>query len=643
MEILLALVAIVLILTPILAISAFVRVQKLESLGKNLHVPDLIARVYALEQRLAALEKALSGRAEAPAAPTTVATYREMPKPAPPVSLQEQGQQPAPIRPREPTPRAEERPSLFAARPLHGSRQEEASHLDMETLIAGRWLNRIGILALLFAVSFFVKYAFDNNWVGPTGRVAIGVLLGSAMLPWSHWLLSRGYSYFSEGIAGLGEAVLYVSIWAGWHYYGLFSQGVAFGALIVVTAVMTIVALGRNSERIAVLSLIGGFLTPEIVSTGRDQQIVLFTYLAILGASLLVIASRKDWVTLAPLSFIFTQVYFWGWYETFYVPAKLERTILFGTMFFVLYAAIPVLRAARRGQLGGLDIALVLVNAGSFLIALRTMLWPEHRWGLTVAVLLLSAAHLGVARSAPAPKDGESPLTRLLFAGLALTFVTLAIPIRLDGRWITIGFSVEGAILLYAGLRSKMVYLRYAGHLLFVIVAFRLIFLPIEAKQFLFNQRFAAYAVFVVSLAAALYEARREWSSLGDNEHGIFAVLAVAINVFSLLGLSLEFWDYFGRAATAGVESSLAQHLALSVLWTIYATGLILLGVKRQSPLLRWQALALYGLVAGKVFIYDSSYLERFYRILSFLILGIVLVVVSFLYQRKILRERSES
>jgi len=115
----------------------------------------------------------------------------------------------------------------------------------------------------------------------------------------------------------------------------------------------------------------------------------------------------------------------------------------------------------------------------------------------------------------------------------------------------------------------------------------------------------------------------------------------VAINVFALIALSLELWDHFGSHAGLGIDSGLAQHLALSLLWTAYASGLIALGVKRESALLRWQALVLFGLVVVKVFIYDSSFLERFYRIVSFFILGLVLLTVSFLYQRKVARERS--
>ena len=117
-------------------------------------------------------------------------------------------------------------------------------------------------MALIGAMTFFLKYAFDNNWIGPRGRVAIGIVLGAAMLPWSQWLLRRGYSYFSEAIAGLGAAVMYLSLWAGCQYYALYSREVGFYTMMAVSAGMAAVALGRNSQRIALLSLVGGFLTP---------------------------------------------------------------------------------------------------------------------------------------------------------------------------------------------------------------------------------------------------------------------------------------------------------------------------------------------------------------------------------------------
>src|SRR5258708_23108816 len=109
---------------------------------------------------------------------------------------------------------------------------------------------------------------------------------------------------------------------------------VGFYAMIVVTAGMAAVALGRNSQRIALLSLFGGFLTPILVSAGKDAQIVLFSYLLTLGAGLLVIEMRRDWRWLTPFSFLLSQFYFWRWYSECYRPESVVRTVVFSTLSF---------------------------------------------------------------------------------------------------------------------------------------------------------------------------------------------------------------------------------------------------------------------------------------------------------------------
>jgi uncharacterized membrane protein len=646
MEILAVLLCLLVIATPILAILAFTRVQQLTEKLEAARLQELVARVYALEQRIATIGKELTSREVERRGAGSVTDTRPTATPVAPLpeipavsrtALANPAQEPP--KPREVT--ATSQRSVSPAAPLSLSHATGPSSPDLEALIAGSWFNRVGILALIVAVSLFLKYAFDNNWIGPSGRVAIGVLLGAAMLPWSQWLLGRGYSYFSEGIAALGQATLLLSIWAGCHYYTLFSRDVGFAGMIVVTAGMAAVALGRNSERIALLSLLGGFLTPLLVSSGKDEEIVLFTYLLILGGGLLLIAGRRDWRTLAPVSFVLTQLYFWGWYDTFYRPAKLELTIVFATLFFLLYFALPVIRTVRQSSLDSIGMFVVLLNSFAYLGALYVMLWPQDRWPLTLLVLALSAAHIGVARFVRSAKPGEWPVTQQLFAGLALSFVTLAIPIRLDGKWITLALAVEGAILVRTGFRSLAPLLRYAGFFLLAVAALRVVFIPLPAPQFLLNERFATYVGVIVCMGVALFTARERLADASEPETNTLGVLAVAINGYALLALSLELWDYFGRLVSLGIDTGLAQHLALSMLWTAYASILILIGIKRQSALLRWQSLVLFGLVVIKVFLYDSSYLQRFYRILSFLVLGVVLMVVSFLYQRKASRERA--
>lgn len=642
MEALIALLVLLLLSGPVLALVALFRSRASGNQVDPSFIQNLVARVYALEQRLASLER--NRESAAPAAPPQAA------KPEAPLPVVQRPETPLhaappppPLQPASARPAGTSQPLAAPPAFLHTTDARKSAPLDLESLIAGRWFNRVGIVALLFAVSYFLKLAFDNNWIGPSGRVAIGILLGALMLPWSQWLLGKGYAYFSEGIAALGEATLYVSVWAGCQYYSLYSRDVGFAAMIAITAVMAALALGRDSQRIALLSLLGGFLTPLLVSTGKDQQIVLFTYLLILGAGMLLIGALRKWAALAPLAFVLTQLYFWGWYSDFYHRTRpLERTVIFATLFFLLYAAVPVIRAVRFSELREIGVILLLANPFAYFGALWVLLWPESRLELTLFCLALSAGHLLVALALPVPASGQAPLARLLFAGLALTFATLAIPIRLEGKWITLAFAIEGAVLAWSGFRSASHYLRQAGYVLLGISALRLIFLPPPGGAFLWNQRFASYLAFILCIAAVLWAAREHLASLNDTERAALGVFSVAVNVYALIALSAEFWDFFGHPST-GLQPDLARHLSLSVLWTVYASALILVGVQRRSPLLRWQALVLFGLVVVKVFLYDLSFLERAYRILSFLVLGVVLLIVSFLYQRRIARERSGS
>src|SRR5258707_14651438 len=273
-------------------------------------------------------------------------------------------------------------PASASTSPVIGAAYaKSAAPVDLENRIAGNWFNRIGIVAILIAISSGLKWAFDNNVIGPSGRVAIGVLLGALMLPWGQWLFAKGYGYFSEGIAALGEATLFLSVWAGCQYYTLYSRDVGFAAMIAITAVMAAVAIGRDSQRIAVLSLLGGLLTPILASSGKNQQVVLFTHLLFLGAGSLVIQAKKGWNSLAPIAFVGFQIYFWGWYsEFFHTTSPLERTVLFATLFYLLFSLLPILNAMRGLDFGELDISMVLLNSFAYSCALFVLLWPDDKW-----------------------------------------------------------------------------------------------------------------------------------------------------------------------------------------------------------------------------------------------------------------------
>ena len=605
---LIALFLALLVALPALAIYASARIRRLESRTPGpgsgsgqgatrtpLQNPrTLQERLDAIERRLAALE----GQA------------------APEKAV------PAPI-PSEPAPRRTVILPLPKTAPPGG--------FDLESVLAERWLIYFGIAAILFAVAFFIKYAFDSHWVGPRGRVEVGLVAGTLVLLWSHPLMRRGYRYFSEAIAGLGSSVLYLSIWGGWHYYRLFTAGTALAAMAVITAVTAAIAIRRDSQRLIVVALAGGFLSPILLSTGRAHEFVLFSYNAVLAAGMIGVERVRRWPWLPLLTFFLIELYFWAWYAAFYSGQQLWTTLAFAALFFLIFAALPTLHGRRRGRMAGAELAVVTANLCCFLIALWVLLRPDHRWLLTAAFLLLAAAHMAERRALP---EGSLTLRRLMTT-LALLSATLALPARLDHQWLTIAWAVEGAVLVWAGARAGSWRERAAGLLVLGVVAIRLVALEIPVHLFLWNARMGTFAACVGCFSMAAAALSRSAGGMQPREKNIRGVLLVAVSGYSLLALSLEVWDLFGRLPLAGMEHRAAQQMGLSVLWTLFATGLIVLGIARKSALLRWEALALFALTVGKVFLHDLSSLERFYRILSFLVLGILLLLVSFLYQRR--------
>jgi uncharacterized membrane protein len=651
LEFALFLVVIILLVGPVLAIAAFVRVSRLTVLVDQ--IPKLTARIFDLERRLAAVEQAQRPVAAPPAlkpaeppASKQPDVVWQQPDSAPPALAHpsEPAHAAIPAAPHAggvtaPPPRSSSPPPQMFTASVHSASAPRVDS-DVETMIAGHWFYYVGIVALALAAAFFLKYAFENNWIGPTGRVAIGMLIGSALFPFSQWLLVRGYKYFSEGLAGLGAAILYLSIWAGWHYYQLFGQTPAFVMMIVVTALVTAVAIARDSQRIAVLALIGGVLTPTLVSTGMNAEVVLFTYMAALAVAMMVIAWRRDWEFVPPLMFASTLFYFWGWYLEFYAADELAVTLAFGALFFVVFAALPAIESLRDGALTDtIDVILVAANAMQFLAALRQMLWPMYRWGLTCGVLALAAAHLLAERALPdkiPDANSQRQNTRMLYAGIALVFATVAIPIRLDGYWITLAWAAEGLVLVWCGLRVNMLALRVPGLLMFAIVAVRLMFLTIDvgfSPAFLLNARFLTMAFCAAAAALSFFFARRAAVEIQPPESNFFFALAIAANVCFLYASSHEMWDLLGRTSL-GLDRRLAQELGLSMLWVVYSLALIVPGFALKSVALRWQGLILMGVTIVKVFLFDLSFLSSFYRIVSFFALGLVLLGVSFFYQK---------
>jgi uncharacterized membrane protein len=530
------------------------------------------------------------------------------------------------------------------------------SSTDLESRIGSHWLNRIGIAAVLIGVSYFLKFAFDNNWIGPTGRVTIGLLAGIAIVVWSESFRGRGYRIFSYSLKAVGIGTLYLSLYAAFQIYNLVPSGVAFVMMLAVTSTTALMAWTQDAEILAAFALIGGFSTPLLLSTGQNREVALFSYVAVLDLGALALVIVKPWRRLLVLSYAGTLLLYIGWYMSFYDRSQIRLTVAFATLFFAIFAVAPLSASQGRSEAQLSDwipLSLILVNAAGYFLQIYTMFEEVSAKDTAWFALALAGVYIFLSRQARARASSPEAARTvdLLHLALALGFITVAIPIRLDAHWVTMGWFVEAAVLLWVADRVSSELLNvFAIGALALGVGRLLVIDNFDVTCPIFNTRLATYAVAIAVLGAvAWYGSRRE----DETARTAASVSVVALNLLALRSLSLEVADYYAQQMTSfrpqarpwnhydwleWRHAKIARDFTYSALWMAYGAMLMMIGFWRRSAFVRWQALALIAFTIGKVFLYDVSELDRGYRIVSFIVLGVLLLAISFVYQRDWLR-----
>ena len=539
----------------------------------------------------------------------------------------------------------------FSSMPPRSPVQSASEQDELEGKIGKLWLNRIGIIAILTGVSYFIKYAFDNGWVGPAGRIALGLLAGVGLIFWSERFRTRGHGPFSYSLKAVGIGTLYLSLWGAFQVYHLVPSAAAFVAMIIVTGSTIILAITQDAEILAAFAMIGGFSTPVLLSTGQNHEIVLFSYVALLDLAMPAVIALKPWRRLLVGAFTGTIILYIGWFAEYYTKDQRTTTTLFTLLFAGIFAAIPLLTPvtpSRWHSRFSVTLTLLpLLNAAAAFLALNEMYANET---LTWYALAMAAVYLALSSLFKRRVDSDPVVVKtinMLHVAIAVAFITIAIPLKLISQWISLGWLVESAVLLYVSLRTQTNFLRYFAATTLALGIIRLlVFDNFRVETLIFNARFATYLVAIAILGGIVAAADRYAS---EGERPAIRVAGVLLNVLALIALTLEASDYFTRqimpfyaahnySYTAIHQIELARRFSYSLIWLAYGAGLMLFGFKRRSAFVRWQALVLIALTIGKVFLYDVSELQQGYRIISFIVLGAVLMGISYVYHRDWLR-----
>ena len=421
-------------------------------------------RYAALERRLEALEQRLD-RFEGPrAAPELPAELVPAPPEPIPPAMPMPVVTPAPHAPMAAAPYVplDEAipPAAVATAPRLKGIEDSAI---WRWLTGGNTVVRVGVVVLFFGVAFLLRYAYEHVHAPIELRLA-GVTVGAVALLAFGWRLRERRAGYALALQGGGIGVLYLVIFAAFKLYSLIPPVPAFGLLVGVAAFSAVVAVIQDSRSLAVLGVSGGFLAPILASTGGGSHVLLFSYYAVLNAGILAVVWFKAWriLNLVGCAFTFAIGTLWG--LQFYRPEQFATTEPFLVLFFLFYLAIPLLFARRQSsRLERYVDATLVFGVPLVAFGLQVGLVRGIEYGAAWSALALAALYLLLARTIWNRAGERLRLLAESFLALGVVFATLAIPLALEGRWTAAAWALEGAAIVWVGVRQQRLAARLFG------------------------------------------------------------------------------------------------------------------------------------------------------------------------------------
>jgi uncharacterized membrane protein len=615
-------------------------------------------RMERLEARVARLEELLAGQESAGQQGSGAAGQGATPSTAP-------------------LTRSPAAPRTTASRPRF-----PASPLSSEQWIGQRVLLAVGVVALILAAGYLLRLSFDRGWISPlmrcVGGAGAGVIVGAV-----GWRLHSRYRTYGAALIGCGAAIIYLSVWAAARLYGVLPPTTGIVGLALVSVALAMIAYAIDVESLGTTAALGAFFAPLLLGRDYADASLLLLYLACMGAGLGLVAARRRWrqtMFVVALS-VFGIAYVgsadrgnpWGvlaygvlggsvgihvglrerWWETRFLSFSGGWTFVaaagqhlhhsWAVLAAGLVLAAPVWWYALRTDRPLLPRMISLDappswSPGEAFYFLATPLlvgWAVHQlapgWfddhpgmvALLIAIPYLVTGYqrprqafalAGAAALDVAAWQHWSGVSRV-WALLALVLLWSALDHwfqRDDGRWYALGT-------LWAAL-----------HQLFGDALARR---TVADAAFTGRWPVALWgtAGVMVALAAGLWK-RGAQSSLGPLIRGILWGLAGAIVLFGVTG---EIGRYFAVRTASAQTASLAAGLAVSAWWLVFAAALVGVGFQRDLKPVRVAGLAVAGLAVVKVLLFDLSSLDALYRVGSVFILGLVFLLLAYLYHRQ--------
>ena len=477
------------------------------------------------------------------------------------------------------------------ATPPGPSRVDRFDGFDWDAVIGGNWLVRVGALAVVLGMGFFLKLAFDNNWIGEAGRVALGIIAGMTMLGAGEYWRSK-YPVYSHALSGAGVAFLYLSVFSAFALYELIGIYPAIGLLVLVSITSAALAIVHSSLALALMGIFGGFAAPFILGSSgggagtsapsTSEAVALLVYIAAINIGVIVLSTFRKWDWFVLIGLLASLATFGLWWDTYMEFGGIDVGIGLGNatliaqagltiIFLSFVAATTLFHLVWRRRPNQLDLSLMFFNALSFaLISFGILGEVFSEWmggfGLVMALFYAGIGYVALMRVGIAPIDRDKldydVLLTYISLGIAAMFLTITIPLQFGGPWVSVAWVTEAMVLLWIGSASRLPDVRKAALVLYALSLLVMAFFdtPVAVdvapglfqNNFVTSYAFMAAAAFGTAYMVSRLKDRMSRSDMFLVPTGIvvgFAILAIAVPTQVEESWMVVTWTGLGLAA----------------------------------------------------------------------------------------------
>lgn len=502
--------------------------------------------------------------------------------------------------------------------------RSESGFPNFETEVGLKWLGRIGVLAFVLGIAFSIRYAIQEELIGYTARIILGLAIGIGLgaIGWFAKEKYKGYERWGRTLMGGGAAITYFAVYATYHFESYRQAlGVTLEQNVILLSIVALatfgIALKDNSRVFAAESLTMGYAT-AYMGTGIGYYILI--YVSILAAGVAALSYYKKWPGIQLYGVLAT----FAIYPLWRPEGAYDVGLIFLSSILALFTASNIGMLYRKDELEDTGrlmatisiYALPLIYAAIMHFELNDQ-GIEQIYVVYFGVFVLQTVMYYVAEN--------------LDAGLKEHYIYSAVPFAIAAAilyfselWSTVVLALISILAVIASFQTSREEIRYAGYTVSIGVLYKTLAYDtrvLEGLNFadpLESTRLFAYLSVIAAFTLIYILVRINRETLHQKERSNLLMekaysWAIAILVLSIIGLELEVFR-------------------VSLLWGIYGIYLLILGMKLRLEYFRQQSIAVLAVTTFKVFIIDTAGLDTLSRTLSFLVLGLVLIVASYIY-----------